>query len=111
MTNQLAHKTIEDFGRQWTAFTDNEGWYGSLELFNDIISPLLDLQELSGKDVAEIGSGSGRIVNMLLAANVNHVTAIEPSAAFHVLNQNLESVPDGKQRVRTLQLTGDKFLA
>ena len=53
MTNQLAHKTIEDFGRQWTAFTDNEGWYGSLELFNDIISPLLDLQELSGKDVAD----------------------------------------------------------
>lgn len=111
MTNQLAHRTIEDFGRQWAAFKDNEGWYGSLELFSDIVTPLLNLQELSGKNVAEIGSGSGRIVKMLLDANVNHVTAIEPSAAFQVLNQNLESMPDAKQRVRTVQVTGDKFLA
>ena len=68
MTSDLTRRTIEDFGDQWTEFTTNDGYYGSVELFADIVGPLLPLDSLKGKRVAEIGSGTGRIVHMLLAA-------------------------------------------
>lgn len=78
-------KTIEDFGDQWTRFTDNSGYYGSKELLGDVLSPFLSLADVDGKNIAEIGSGTGRIVSMLLDAGAGHVTAIEPSRAFYVL--------------------------
>ena len=34
-------KVIEDFGRQWTTYTNNSGFYGSQELFKDILEPLV----------------------------------------------------------------------
>jgi predicted RNA methylase len=40
---------------------------------------------VAGRQVADIGSGTGRIVAMLLAAGAARVTAIEPSRAFEVL--------------------------
>ena len=84
-------KTISDFGDQWSRYQDNQGWYGSTELFRDIITPLLDAQSLQDKVVADIGSGTGRIVAMLLEAGVKHVYAIEPSEeAFRVLVKNIE---------------------
>lgn len=97
-------RTIEDFGKQWTAFTDNEGYYGSVELLRDITGPYLDLSELQGKNVADIGSGTGRIVNMLLDSGVARVTAVEPSDAFHVLKLNTQS---RSAKVRYLHATGD----
>ena len=33
-------KVIRDFGQQWTHYTDNSGYYGSLEFFRDSASPL-----------------------------------------------------------------------
>lgn len=97
-------RTIEDFGKQWTAFTDNEGYYGSVELLRDITGPYLDLSKLQGKNVADIGSGTGRIVNMLLDSGVAHVTAVEPSDAFHVLKLNTES---RSEKITYLHATGD----
>ena len=35
------NQTIKDFGEQWLRYRDNEGYYGSLELFSDILSPFL----------------------------------------------------------------------
>jgi len=81
-------RTIEDFGEQWTAFRDNSGYYGSAKLLADLFGPLLDRNEVSGRRVADIGSGTGRIVNMLLDAGAQHVYAVEPSAAMNVLEQN-----------------------
>jgi SAM-dependent methyltransferase len=86
----LAHKTIEDFGEQWSRFPDNQGWYGSAELLRDILTPLVDVRDISGAAIAEIGSGAGRIVGMLLEAGAGRVYAIEPSpAAFRVLQHNV----------------------
>jgi hypothetical protein len=57
-------KTIKDFGKQWLKYSDNEGYYGSLELFSDILYPFLKPEDMRGCKIAEIGSGTGRIVNV-----------------------------------------------
>lgn len=84
----LTAETINDFGEQWTNYRDNPGYYGSTELLADLFGPLLDLKSLQGQRVADIGSGTGRIVNMLLNAGAEHVVALEPSEAFGVLQDN-----------------------
>jgi SAM-dependent methyltransferase len=84
-------KTIQDFGEQWTSYTDNEGYYASLALFEDIACGLLQPSDIKGKKAADIGSGTGRIVGMLLDAGAEHVIAVEPSAAMDVLKKNLQS--------------------
>lgn len=100
-------QTIRDFGEQWVRFRDNEGYFGSLELFSDILSPFLKPDELKGCKVAEVGSGAGRIVNMLLEAGARHVIAVEPSEAFDVLRENIKQ-PD---KVTCLKVTGDQLPA
>lgn len=97
-------KTIRDFGQQWLAHQGNEGYYGSTNLLADILLPLLDPKGIEGCKVAEIGSGTGRIVNMLLSCGAAHVTALEPSAAFNVLQQNTSAYQD---RITYLNVTGD----
>jgi 16S rRNA A1518/A1519 N6-dimethyltransferase RsmA/KsgA/DIM1 with predicted DNA glycosylase/AP lyase activity len=90
-------KTIEDFGDQWNRYTDNSGFYGSSELLTDIVAPLLSVSDFDGKVVLEVGSGSGRIVRMLMnAARPEKVIAIEPSQAYDVLLENLFQ-RDGRQ--------------
>ncbi|MCZ8133811.1 MAG: class I SAM-dependent methyltransferase [Rhodobacteraceae bacterium] len=87
--NDVNRATIADFGEQWTTYRDNSGYYGSVALLADIFGPLLNVDSLVGARVGDIGSGSGRIVAMLLAAGARHVVAVEPSAAFEVLKENL----------------------
>ena len=74
--DRIRAKTIADFGEQWTRYRDNDGFYGSQNLFEDIVSPLLAAKAVAGKRVADIGSGTGRIVRMLLEAGAAHVTAV-----------------------------------
>ena len=100
-------QTIKDFGKQWIKYHDNEGYYGSIELFSDILSPHLKPNEIEGCRVAEIGSGTGRIVNMLLDAGAKHVFAIEPSDAFEVLCHNIRQ----REKVTCLKITGDQMPA
>lgn len=66
-------RTIKDFGDQWVRYTANDGYYGSSKLFADIVEPLMDPSEVADKQVAEIGSGTGRIVRMLIANGCAHV--------------------------------------
>jgi predicted RNA methylase len=98
-------RTINDFGEQWLQYSDNGGYYGSLELFSDILSPFLEPKDIKDCRVAEIGSGTGRIVNMLLEAGAKHVIAVEPSEAFEILCQNIRD--SGK--VTPLKITGDQL--
>ncbi len=100
-------QTIKDFGKQWLKYSDNEGYYGSLELFSDILTPFLKIDEMKGCKVAEIGSGTGRIVNMLLQTGVKHVIATEPSDAFEVLSKNIQQI----EKVTCLKITGDQLPA
>ena len=97
-------QTISDFGDQWTRHTENPDYYGSVELFADIIQPFLSLDDISGAKCADIGSGTGRIVLMMLGAGAKSVTAIEPSRAFDVLVRNTAQAGD---RVRCLNVAGE----
>jgi len=87
-------RTIRDFGDQWSHYGSNEGFYGSLELLRDMFGPLVALAELKGARVADIGSGAGRIVRMLVAAGAEHVIAVEPSAGVEVLRENVRDIAD-----------------
>lgn len=104
----LTQRTIDDFGDQWTHFQDNDGYYGSVALLQDTFGPLLDIEEVRGKRVAEIGSGTGRIVDMLLRAGAEQVFALEPSDAFDVLVRNLATHGG---RVECLRATGEHLPA
>jgi SAM-dependent methyltransferase len=106
----LGARTIEDFGEQWTRVQGNEGFYGSNALFEDIVGPLLSPEDFRGRRVAEIGSGTGRIVQMLMAAGAGHVVAIEPSRAFHVLQGNVARHGDAVECIRTTgeHIPGDR---
>jgi SAM-dependent methyltransferase len=106
---QPARRTIDDFGEQWTHFTANEGYYGSPELFADLISPLASPADFAGKAVADIGSGTGRIVRMLASARARRIVAVEPSAAMAVLRDNTKDLPPGL--VDYQQVTGDALPA
>jgi SAM-dependent methyltransferase len=101
-------RTIADFGEQWTRFVENEGYYGSLELFRDLIAPLLQPEDFRNQRVADLGSGTGRIVNMLLRAGAANVIAVEPSAAVRALRENVAWAAD---RVRVLEATADQLPA
>jgi len=90
----LGSRTIDDFGEQWTNYRDNPGYYGTVELLEDFFSGLLTLADVRDSRVADIGSGSGRIVNMLLDAGAARVVAVEPSAAFSVLKTNTAARAD-----------------
>lgn len=106
--HELTRKTIADFGEQWTTYVGNEGVYGSTDYFFDIVSPLLTAEELRGAVVADIGSGTGRIVMMLLDAGARIVHAVEPSAAFDILMRNTREAAD---RIVYHRIRGDELPA
>ena len=106
MKEKLRDRSIKDFGEQWSRYRNNEGYYGSLEMLQDILGPNVACGDLLGKSVLDVGSGTGRIVKMLLAAGAAHVTAVEPSKAFTVLQQNVSSEP---RNVTCLNLRGDQI--
>jgi SAM-dependent methyltransferase len=102
-SSEIDRRTITDFGDQWSHYPDNSGYYGSLALFADICEPLLNIGNVAGKNVADIGSGTGRIVNMLLDAGAAHVTALEPSESFALAIAN---TADRADRVRVIHDVG-----
>lgn len=102
----VAARTIADFGSQWERYPQNEGFYASLALLRDICEPLLPVSELRDAVVLEIGSGSGRIVDMLLAAGAARVLAAEPSSAMEVLRRNTAAHAD---RIEYLPVAGHEI--
>ena len=89
-----ANRTVRDFGEQWSHYADNEGYYASVALLEDLLGPLASLEDLAGARVGDIGSGTGRIVRMLLAAGAEHVIAVEPSAGVEGLRRNTRDVAE-----------------
>jgi len=98
--------SIGDFGVQWTNFTSNDGYYGSEKLFHDIVGPNFEIKSLKGKVVGEIGSGTGRIVNMLINSGCCMVYAVEPSDAFEILKINTANFSD---KIRYLHERGENI--
>ena len=108
MSDSLGDRTIRDFGEQWGAWGDNEGYYASVELLQDILGPLLPVEDLRGLRAADVGSGTGRIAHMLLQAGVAHVIALEPSQGVEALRRNL--APYG-ERSEVLHARGERLPA
>lgn len=106
MSSASKDDVIRDFGKQWTRFQSNDGYYASSTMFADLLGPDVSPAEFAGTTAADIGSGTGRIVNMLLNAGVRHVTAVEPSDAFLVLERNVAEAGD---RVRLVRAPGDQL--
>src|SRR5262245_13814281 len=106
MTEQLQTRTIADFGEQWTAYPDSDGFFGSAALFNDFFNPLVFDRDVVGCRVAEIGAGGGRFVNVLAQAGSAHIVAVEPSDAFRVLQENTVRF---QSRITYLKTTGDRL--
>jgi SAM-dependent methyltransferase len=104
--DEVRDQTIKDFGQQWTIYTQNNGYYGSVELLKDIIEPLLPLEQLRDTTAAEIGSGTGRLVNMMMQAGVDRLYALEPSKAVESLKKNVSRYSD---RVEILNMRGDQL--
>lgn len=100
----LQGRTIRDFGAQWRRYQDNTGYYGSVDMLADILGPLLPLDAFHGARVADIGSGTGRIVSMLVAVGASEVVAVEPSAGFEILKKNTAKIRD---RLRYIKGTGE----
>jgi SAM-dependent methyltransferase len=103
--NSAGERTIHDFGEQFTHYHDNEGYFGSAAFLANMLGPLLSIDRIKGARVAEIGSGAGRIVGMLLEAGAAHVTALEPSNAFFVLRRLFGDRPN----VTFINEPGDKL--
>ncbi len=101
-----ARKTIEDFGRQWTHYGENPGYYGSVDLLEDFFGPLLSVEDVADKVVLDVGSGTGRIVLMLLNAGAKKAYAVEPSDAFSVMERNTRAFAD---RIELLKIRGDEI--
>jgi len=97
--------TIADFGSQWTKFRSNPGYYGSDDILENLLGPLIPLKSLKGKKICDVGAGTGRYTRMLYSCNPSKIIAIEPSAAFGVLKENVA----GLKNVECLQLPADKI--
>lgn len=105
----MSDETIAEFGEQWSRFGDTTtGYFGSAQALADICGPLLDVDDLAGRRVLEVGSGNGRIVNMLIEAGVAHVTAVEPSEGIETLRENTRSHAD---RIDYVQVRGEDLPA
>lgn len=99
-------EVIAQFGDQWTRYRQNDGYYASLALLEDLLGPLGSAETFRGKTVADIGSGTGRIVNMLAAAGAAKVIAVEPSDAVGPLRENTAALGD---QVEILHEKGDAW--
>lgn len=84
--------TIEDFGRQWTKFRSNPGFYASSQVLQNLLEPLLPVENLEGKKIIDVGAGTGRYVRLLHAFHPEKILAVEPSDAFTVLKENVSDL-------------------
>lgn len=80
--------TIKDFGDQWGEFTENTGYYASMDALESLIEPLLHVSDLRDKYIADVGAGTGRYTRLFHEAGAEKIFAIEPSGAFKVLKHN-----------------------
>lgn len=99
-------RTIEDFGEQWHQFTENEGFYGSVDSLKDKCGDLMSVEDIRGKDVCEIGAGAGRFIGILSRLSPKSILAVEPSKAIEVLKKNTEHID---VPIRYLNVTGDQL--
>lgn len=103
---ELENQVIAQFGKQWTSFPENSGYYGSSSLLQDVCGPLLALGEIKGTRIGEVGSGSGRFVRILAELGAKEIVAVEPSDAMGPLKEYTREYAD---RINYIKMTGDSW--
>lgn len=73
--------TVAQFGAQWTRYTQPLEGAETEAYLADILGPLLPLDAIDGRRVADLGAGNGRFTD-ILAGRAAHVVSVEPSAAM-----------------------------
>lgn len=104
--SSIGDKTIEQFGEQWVNYNNIDGYFGSIELFQDFVVPF-DTSKLKDKVVADIGAGTGRFTKSILQSGASHVFAVEPSQAVKVVEQVLTE--EEKNRTTILNIPGGEL--
>ena len=101
---KIDHKeSYQDFGEQFSVHNQLGDYWGSIELLNEIVNPF-DLNLIKGKDIMEVGVGSGRISHNLLKYKPRSLVGIEPSKAFTVAEKNLSS-----NKVKLFNIKGENL--
>ena len=63
---KIDHKeSYKEFGEQFSADSNIDGYWGSKEMLKDIVYPFT-LTSIKNKVIMEVGVGSGRILNNLV---------------------------------------------
>lgn len=107
--NSRSPDTIDDFGKQWTLYTENRGYYGSKAALDSLVEPLLNSESIRGKRIADIGAGTGRYARLFHEAGANAILAMEPSQAFEILKRNtadLDGIDCLKERAEKIPALG-----
>ena len=102
----IRDKTIDDFGNQWKIHGElGNDFSSSTQWIENICSGVFDLSKINNKVVLEVGSGSGRILQMLNAYNPGKLIGVEPSNPEITLRRNTGNIPN----LEIVNTTGDKF--
>ena len=87
-TLKIDHReSIEDFGNQFDTDNKFSGYLASKEIFADIVHPF-NIKDIENKNIMEVGSGSGRIIKMLLQLLPKSIVSVEPSKAINIAKKN-----------------------
>ena len=108
MSKELQARTIADFGEQWTSYPDSEGFFGSAELFDDFVKPLVSVA-MSPVAVSR-RSAQGRAGSSTCSRRPERHTSSPWSlpTAFRVLREKTRRFED---RITYLNATGDQLPA
>lgn len=105
-TKNIRLETIKDFSNQWKIHGKlNKGFWTDKFWLENICSNIFNLNDIKNKVVCEIGSGSGRIANMLYKFNPKFIHCVEPSPDIKTLKKNISSI----KNIKVHNLMGHEF--
>jgi SAM-dependent methyltransferase len=100
------NRTIQDFGNQWKIHGElKDDHWTSLNMFKDHFPKDFDFTIFDQKNILEVGSGSGRILNMLSHFDPKTLIGVEPSNGFELLSKNTSAL----RNLKLINLSGSEF--
>ena len=104
---KIRKKTITDFGEQWKIHGEiKKNFWSSKKMFLDHFGSLFNPNTIKGKKICEIGSGSGRIISMLLKFKPKIIYSIEPSIAGYL---KIKKNHKGEKKLKIINQSGENF--
>lgn len=107
----VGKQTIADFDYQWSNFgvinrRNEQDFANSHAFLQGLFEPAIDLDEIAGKTICEVGCGHGRLIRVMQDYKPRSVYAVEPAAgALKTAQQNLADF----RNVHFVNQRGDEF--